>query len=213
MEKTKRAKEKTVSGMSNVEEKVIFSTCLIGDRAKTGSELSFFTVPISQRMPMVPVDANRCEKCDQPTSRLLTEIDTNMMKAGELGSAFGDARFDKMRAQLEGGDPVVLKATVDLRIAGKTVLSTTLDELVAGWVQIEDEVSVVLGDGKRATTKTPFALVSRRDTVGARLRLTRDTKIAGPPVTVRLEIQALCGTDAGEGTAKGLAELVNAGRG
>jgi hypothetical protein len=201
---------------SNVVDKTVFSTCLIGDRAKEGSELSFFTVPRGQYMPMAPNSANLCSKCNQPAGRFLTEFDTNVMQAGQLGSSIGDARFDRIRAQfVDGGDPVSLEGEVTLRVAGKTVLQTSLEKLVADWVQIEGELKMVeatpSAEKKRSTQKVPFCLVSRDDTVEARLRLNREAKIAGAAIAVRLSIEGKFITD--RGSLENLPELVNAGRG
>lgn len=170
--------------MPKIEAKTVFSTCLIGDRAKEGSMLSFFTVPCGQHMPQVPADATRCSACQQPASRVLGPEQTNIMQAGQLGSSIGDARFDRIRAQLIGGDPTVLEATVKLFIAGKTVLETTLAKLIAGWVQLEDDSWSV-----DKTKKVPFVLVACTDTVEARLTLTNGVRIVGEPIAVCLSIQ------------------------
>lgn len=112
------------------------------------------------------------------------------MQAGQLGGAIGDARFDRVRAVLSGGDPVSLDADVTLRIAGKPVLKTSLESLVKGWTGIEDEIPMVEVGGGRRNQKVPFALVARTDTVECRIRLNREAKIAGPPISVRIEIEA-----------------------
>jgi hypothetical protein len=64
---------------------------------------------------------------------------------------------------------------------------------------------------KRSTQKVPFCLVSRDDTVEARLRLNREAKIAGAAIAVRLSIEGKFITD--RGSLENLPELVNAGRG
>lgn len=175
-----------------IEDKLIFSSVVIGDHAKEGEELSLFTTPIGQRMPQAPRDAHRCEACHQPVSRPLTEVETNMVKPGELGEALGDARFDKIRAVLTGGDPTALDASFTLRVCGKMVLETTLAKLVSGWVQLEDEVPTVDSRTRKPgpSVKAPYVLVARTDLVEGRLTLLREAKIAGDPVVIRIEIAA-----------------------
>lgn len=183
--------------MSNIEEKTVYSSCLIGDRAKAGEELSLFVTPRGQYMPMVPREANRCTKCNQPAGRVLADLDTNIMQAGQMGSAIGDAKFEKISAKLvNGGDPVVLEAEVELRIAGRTIMTVALDKLIKGPVQINDTTEYLGKRPPEAPDTVPYCLVARTDTVEARLRLTRDTKIAGDAVQVQLLIEGKFMTDA-----------------
>lgn len=177
-----------------VEDKVIFSSGVIGDHAQEGSELNLFVIPRGQWMPQIPFDAHLCHACRQPAGRLLTETETNLMQAGQLGSAIGEARFDRVRAVLTGGDPVSLDASFELRIAGKSVMKTTLAELVKDWVAIEDEIPMVESSGGRLLPaqpmKVPYTLVARTDTVEGRIKMNREAKIAGAPLVVRIEIAA-----------------------
>jgi hypothetical protein len=180
----------------NLEEKIVFSSCLIGDRAKSGDELKLFTTPIGQYMPMLPRDANLCSKCNQPAGRFLTDADTNIVQAGQLGTAIGDAKFEQITAELCGGGKALgLDAIAELRVAGRTITSVSLMKLIEGWVQIEDEMVFSDRYGERMPTpdgmpnKVPFCLVARTDTVEVRLKLNRETHVEGDAILVKVSIK------------------------
>lgn len=201
-----------VERKASIEDKVLFSTGVIGDHAKQGERLSLFTVPRGQRMPQIPFDAHKCETCQQPAGRVLDESATNIVQAGQMGSSLGDARFDRIRAVLSGGDPVSLEADVTLRIAGRAVLKTTLAALVKGWVPLEDELPMMESANGRlkpaSPMKVPYVLVARTDTVECCIELLREAKVAGEPMLVRIEIEAKTIRDLNEPYSS-LGKLVN----
>jgi hypothetical protein len=109
------------AGVSDVTEGYVYSTCALGQEAS--GRISLFTVPKGQQMPRLGG-----RKDAEP--EVLTELHTNITRAGELGPGIGDAAFKTIR--VVGKDLAAgVEARLTVRVSGKNLFQSPLAPLLS----------------------------------------------------------------------------------
>lgn len=98
----------------------VFSTVKLTE--KTPEYVSLFTVPQGQMMPGTYAPE---------VAEMLTPEHTNIMRAGEFGSAIGDVLLDRVRAFLTD-ESVRVEGQFKLYVSGMKMFEAPLEQMLAG---------------------------------------------------------------------------------
>ncbi len=170
----------------------IYSTMKI-EKGAAHDQASMFTVPQGQAMPVMrgPDQRAHCPTCGQHAGAGTPAIPmnaehTNIMQAGQFGSAIGDCAIKHVRAILDVACP--LDADFELRVAGRTMFRKPLSEVIAGFDVYEPDLMYARAQQVRDLPMRDLpVLVGRTDCFEGRLYLHRP---AEADVFVRVEFDA-----------------------